>query len=565
MDIRTTLAVVLSVAVIAGYYLLFAPAPPAPPPAEPRPPAEAAPPARPAGISAAPTPALPAARPTAARLVRVETPLYAAEFDTLGGALVSLQLKRYLVGKPQTDWGDLIPWLRQYIDKPKFEPGATVQMVRRELPDAAVFGVRFAEDAERGRALARLVFAADRDSLVLGGQGAKAATLALTATGPDGLSVVKTFTFHADSYVLDFEQQVLNYGRKPLQLRVQTVFGEGPRSYDDASSVFSGPMYREEKKVRTEKSKSIEGQLVVRNPDWLGITDPFFLTAVSPLSQISHAFYWAAKVPLAGSQEEHWSAAYAVELPQVLLEPGSQIRSTYKAYFGPKEVGEMTRFGNGLEQSQDLTLDFLARPLLAMLRWFYGFTGNYGVAIILLTIVVRVGLFPLTYRGMLSMKRMSKLQPKVQALREKFKNDREKLNREMMGLYKRYRINPLGGCLPILLQIPVFFALYSALLGAIELRHSPFIFWLNDLSSKDALYVTPLLMGVSMVIQQRLTPSTLDPIQQKMMQWLPLVFVVFMFNFPSGLVVYWLTSNLLSIAQQLILNRVQIPELEPKG
>ena len=178
----------------------------------------------------------------------------------------------------------------------------------------------------------------------------------------------------------------------------------------------------------------------------------------------------------------------------------------------------------------------------------------------MLTIVVRLLLFPLTYKGMLNIKRMQKLQPKMAALKEKFKKNKEKLNKEMMGLYKKHKMNPLGGCLPILLQIPIFFALYIALSGAIELRHEPFIFWITDLSSKDGLYITPLLMGASMVLQQRLSPTAMDPTQAKIMMLMPIVFTFFMISFPSGLVVYWLTSNILSILQQVIINRIKVPE-----
>jgi YidC/Oxa1 family membrane protein insertase len=220
----------------------------------------------------------------------------------------------------------------------------------------------------------------------------------------------------------------------------------------------------------------------------------------------------------------------------------------------------MEKFGHRLDDSLDLTLDFLAAPMLAMLRWFNSFLHNYGLAIILLTIVVRVVLFPLTYKGMVSMKRMQKLQPKMTSLRERFKDDRERMNREVMELYRRHKVNPLSGCLPILLQIPIFFALYSALMGAIELRHSPFAGWITDLSQHDGLYILPLLMGASMFVQQKLTPSSLDPTQAKIMLWMPIVFTMFMFNFPAGLTLYWFTSNLLSIAQQAIINRVQVPE-----
>ena len=211
-----------------------------------------------------------------------------------------------------------------------------------------------------------------------------------------------------------------------------------------------------------------------------------------------------------------------------------------------------------------MTLEVLAGPLLDLLRFIYGLVGNYGVAIIILTIIVRLVLFPLTYKGMKSMKRMQQLTPRMKKLQEKYKNNKEKLNKEMMDLYRKNKVNPLGGCLPLLLQIPVFFALYSSLSSAVELRHAPFIFWISDLSQPDGLGITPLLMGVSMYIQQKMTPQTamMDSTQAKIMQMLPFIFTVFSFTFPSGLTLYWVTSNVLSIAQQQIINRIKTPEMQ---
>ncbi|MDH4226010.1 MAG: membrane protein insertase YidC, partial [Deltaproteobacteria bacterium] len=241
-------------------------------------------------------------------------------------------------------------------------------------------------------------------------------------------------------------------------------------------------------------------------------------------------------------------------------EPGKQIITRYKLYMGPKETDELEKFGNRLEESLDLSLKALSMPLLAMLQWFYGLAGNWGVAIILLTLVVRVVLFPLTYKGMVSMKRLQKLQPKVTALKERLKNDKDKFGKELMGLYRKHKVNPLNGCLPMLLQIPIFFALYSALMGAIELRHTEFFGWITDLSAKDGLYILPVLMGASMFFQQKMSPPPADALQAKMFQFLPLILTVFMLNFPSGLVLYWTVSNLLSILQQVVINRAHIPE-----
>ncbi len=211
--------------------------------------------------------------------------------------------------------------------------------------------------------------------------------------------------------------------------------------------------------------------------------------------------------------------------------------------------------------------DFLAKPTLHLLNFLYRYVHNYGVAIILVTVLIKLLFWPIAQKGMRSMKTMQKLQPKMAKLREKYADDRERLNQEMMQLYKTYKVNPLSGCLPMLLQIPVFFALYKVLLQTIELRHAPFMLWINDLSAPDrlpigvdipylgGLPVLTILMGASMYVQQMMTPATGDPTQQKVMKFLPLVFTFMFLNFASGLVLYWLVNNLLSIVQQYMINR----------
>jgi YidC/Oxa1 family membrane protein insertase len=560
MDQRLLLAIALSIVVIFGYYAIF---PPPPPPK--RQPEEQAQqgeqqPQQQAGAPAA-TPAAPAQRagrplqPTAEsrkeRQIVVETPRYTARIDTRGGRLVSLKLKQYKKSKAFVNW-----------EKPPLDLEETVEMVKHELPAAAPLGVEFVGKEQLTLDFRRLVFTADREAIFLQSEQDAPQHLTLTGSTEGGLTLRKVITFHPDSYIIDYEAQVINYGGTPTLLRVVNLFGEGPSHGPGEKNVrsFYGPMFREDDSVETETADDIEGKLVVRQPQWLGITSNYFLTVATPLSRISHAEFRAVNLSPNGD-DENWVAYYGVELPAVQLAPDNMIASKARLYMGPKKNSELAKFGDSLEESLDLTLDILASPLLVMLRWFHGVTGNYGVAIILLTLVVRVLLFPLTYKGMVSMKRMSKLQPKMKALREKYKDNKERVNKEMMDMYRRYKVNPLGGCLPIALQIPIFFALYSALLGAIELRHSPFFGWISDLSSSDPLYVTPLLMGASMFLQQRLTPTAMDPTQQKILMWMPVIFTAFMFNFPSGLVLYWLTSNLLSILQQLIINRVQVPEL----
>ena len=238
-------------------------------------------------------------------------------------------------------------------------------------------------------------------------------------------------------------------------------------------------------------------------------------------------------------------------------------------YFGPKEIDRLKASGHNLEKAINFGwFDPIAKPLLYVLNFFYQYIHNYGWAIILLTVLIKIAFWPLAHKSAQSMKTMQKLQPKLQKLKEKYGDDKERMNKELMQLYKTYKVNPMSGCLPMLLQIPVFFALYKVLLQAIELRHAPFLLWINDLSAPDRLMipgvdipmlggipVLTLLMGVSMYFQQKMSPSSLDPTQAKMMQLLPVVFTFMFINFPSGLVLYWLVNNILSIVQQYYVNK----------
>ncbi|HAR43034.1 MAG TPA: hypothetical protein DCS07_10470 [Bdellovibrionales bacterium] len=236
---------------------------------------------------------------------------------------------------------------------------------------------------------------------------------------------------------------------------------------------------------------------------------------------------------------------------------GNSVSIPVRVYFGPKDL-ELLR---SVEPLLDHAVDFgwftiVAYPLLKLLKWFYGFALNYGVAIIFLTIFVRLITYPLTYKSMKSMKDMARIQPQLQRIREKHKDDKEALNREMLTLMKSHGYNPMAGCLPILVQMPIFFALYRVLYGSVELYHAPFALWIHDLAAKDPLYVTPVLLSVTMYIQQKLTPNTAtDPVQQKMLQFMPLIFGGFMLALPSGLTLYMLVSAVAGIVQQLILNK----------
>jgi YidC/Oxa1 family membrane protein insertase len=239
-----------------------------------------------------------------------------------------------------------------------------------------------------------------------------------------------------------------------------------------------------------------------------------------------------------------------------------------KLYFGPKKSDILKNLNVGAEKIVDFGwFDIIAKPLVAGLNLSNRVTHNYGIDIILLTILIKIIFYPLSVKSYKSMKEMQKMQPIISKLKEKYKNDKQKLNQEMMDLYKKKGINPMGGCLPMIIQIPVFFALYKALSGAIEMRHAPFMLWINDLSAPEDLFsfsaagyslpirILPLVMGVTQVIQQKMTPTSADPIQEKMMLFMPIFFTFLFWGFPSGLVLYWLVNNVISIAQQYYINK----------
>lgn len=257
----------------------------------------------------------------------------------------------------------------------------------------------------------------------------------------------------------------------------------------------------------------------------------------------------AESVLFARASERDSYAGFTAAFPTVA--PGSTATQGHDLFLGPKEQALLESTGRNLRRAVDYgILSFLAVPLFKVLQFFHSLVGNYGVAIILVVVVIKLLFYPLFTMSYRAMAKMRKVQPELQRLREEYSDDRQRLNQEMMRLYREEKVNPLGGCLPILVQIPVFIALYWVLLESVELRHEPFMLWIQDLTSRDPLYILPVLMGASMVIQQLMNPAPLDPVQKKVMLALPVVFTVFFMQFPAGLVLYWLTNNVLSIAQQ---------------
>ncbi|MGB5684275.1 MAG: membrane protein insertase YidC [Candidatus Electrothrix sp.] len=478
-----------------------------------------------------------------ARDITVDTPLYTAIFFEQGGGLKSFTLKKYRTAKAE--------------DAPAMEMVTTTNPA--ELP------MLFSLDNGVGAELP--LFKAETTSVHVteGGTG----ELTMTAVLAEGIRIERYLTFTSNTYLIDSRYVVSNTGAVPLQISPALVmtngpfaFGAGEGSYltGGATGMFNGPAaYLNGKLEEIKVKKLADGPFMLQGAvRWAAHVDNYFMCALIPGKGNTGTF----------------SAVGDNKVRTVLtggllkMAPGETKEFRYEGFFGPKKLAYLKETGYDLAEAINFGwFDILAKPMLYMLNFFYSVVGNYGIAIILVTCLIKGSFWPITQKGMKSMKNMQKLQPKVAKLREKHKEDPVKMNQEMMALYKTYKVNPVGGCLPMLIQIPFFFALYRVLMAAIELRHAPFMLWINDLSAPDRLMigfdipvlhgipVLTILMGASMYLQQKMTPTTADPTQAKVMQFLPIIFTVMFVNFASGLVLYWFINNLLSILQQQLINR----------
>ena len=588
MDKNTLLAVVLSGAIMVGWYALFPP--PEPPPREivqtfdqtlteqnvasSRTETTKTGYIEPTHSTAAPLSSIAEVDSSLpSKEVSIETDNYRLVLDTRGGIAKSLQLKHFKHTKPRLTLSTWFPILTSFIG-PDYSDEVTennrVQMLGNHLAEVPAFSQDFKNAPEITALFRNAVFASSADEVVLD-EGEDIFSLTLTSPIIKGLQLIKFFEVTQDSYILNYRVQLINRSNESQAVEVLYFFGEQRLSDSDGGMQqvsHEGPVFYFDESLQTETTDNIEGELPVTQMKWLGVEDQYFISAAVPMTPVRNGFFRAGAYlsdPQPNVQGERLLSPYfGVALPPTNLQPNLLVESDFRMYYGPKADDELLKFGHNLVESHDMMLETLAAPLLDLLRMIYGYVGNYGVAIIILTTIVRLVLFPLTFKGMKSMKRMQQLTPRMKKLQEKYKNNKEKLNKEMMELYRKNRVNPLGGCLPMLLQLPVFFALYSSLSSAVELRHAPFIFWISDLSQPDGLGITPILMGASMYIQQKMTPQTamMDSTQAKVMQMLPFIFTIFTFTFPSGLTLYWVTSNILSIAQQQIINRIKTPEMQ---
>jgi YidC/Oxa1 family membrane protein insertase len=555
MEKRVLLAIVLCIIVLVLWEKFFVPkkqpAPPSTSPAvEQAPPAPtkpdqaepAVPKIPPGEAPATSTPSFPAPTAHTGRDVTVETPLYRAVFTETGARLKSFVLKNY----------------RETIEKDS--PGK--ELVKTSKIEDLPLAFNFVDRPVAALNLAPYVADSSTSVTVTDGQNH---TLTFSYEAPGWLRITRQYHFIADSYLIDLTVSVENLGSQPWENAPTLGLINLPLSAGTGSRyTFQGPALLINNELEEVKFKKIQGEVKFPGPiDWVAYTGQYFIMALLPVEL----------TPNHAQLEVLDAATQMVEItligPKIALQPGVQQKFSYKLYLGPKEVSTLKGADPTLAKAVNFGwFDVIAQPLLVCLKFFYRYLHNYGVAIILLTLLIKILFWPLTHKSYESMRTMKKLQPKMQKIREKYKDDKEKMNQEIMQMYRTHKANPVGGCLPMVLQIPVFFALYRLLYSSIAIRHAPFLWWINDLSAPDrfpvgvqipylgdGLPILTVLMGVSMFVQQKMSPTGGDPKMEKMMMMMPVVFTVFFVNFPSGLVLYWLVNNVLSIGQQYYINK----------
>jgi YidC/Oxa1 family membrane protein insertase len=374
--------------------------------------------------------------------------------------------------------------------------------------------------------------------------------------GDNNVNVTKRFSFERESYVVDVEYIIENQSSARWQ---GNLFGQIKRDSSAASKGSGGmgmqPFLGAATTTPDDRFKKFSFDDMLEEPfrqqiegGWIAMIQHYFLSAWIPNPNKSHSY--STRVTSSGFNIAGFTS------PAVVVDPGSRGEVSARFYAGPKDQYKLQEISPFLELSVDYGwLWWVAQPLFWLLTKIYAFVGNWGVAIILLTVLIKAVFFKLSATSYKSMANMRRVQPKMADIREQYADDKQKQSTAMMELYKKEKINPMGGCLPILVQMPVFIALYWMLMESVELRHAPFMLWIEDLSVMDPYFVLPLLMGASMFFMQKLNPPPPDPMQAKIMQWLPVIFTFFFLWFPAGLVLYWVVNNLLSMAQQYVITR----------
>ncbi len=387
--------------------------------------------------------------------------------------------------------------------------------------------------------------------------GADEIAIPLTATGTKTASVTKTLVFHRASYVVDESYSITNRGTVEIKpFAYFQLLRDGTPAAGDSRMVptYTGAaVYTDQSKFRkvtfADMDKGKAEYPKHATDGWIAMLQHYFVAALLPTGDVAREFY----------TKTLGNGLYTVGVivPAGTIAPNANAKLDMRLYAGPQEQDKLAKLSPGLNLTVDYGwLTIIATPLFWVLSAIQKWTGNWGVSIILLTVIIKLIFFPLSAASYKSMAKMRVMAPKMQKLKEMYGDDRQRLNQAMIEMYKTEKINPLGGCLPIVVQIPVFIALYWVLLASVELRNAPFIWWIKDLSAQDPYYILPVLMGATMIIQTYLNPTPPDPVQAKVMKIMPVAFSIFFFFFPAGLVLYWLVNNILSIAQQWQITRM---------
>lgn len=464
------------------------------------------------------------------------------------------------------------------VDLPQYpvsvdEPDTPFKLLSSEKESLFIAQYGITQESKEDQSVGRPQFSTTSKSFTLA-DGEKELTVPLIWKGPNGITVEKKLIFERDSYRVYVDQSVANERETNWEgkffaqlLRTPPIqeggFLSGARSFTGA--VFSTPDNRYQK-IEYDEIDENKFPDVTTTGGWVAMIQHYFLAAWIPPQESTVTYY----------SDNTFKPSYTAgfETAQIVIKPGEMVNFRQQLFVGPKLTDQLEPIAQALDRTVDYGYLFvIAKPMFIVLKWIEAVVGNWGVAIILLTALIKLAFFKLSEKSYKSMAKMKTLAPKMKQLKERYGEDKQKLNAAMMELYKKEKANPLGGCLPILVQMPFFIALYWMLQESVELRQAPFIFWINDLSLPDTMFTIfdypisflPLLMGASMFFQQRLNPAPMDPTQQRVMMLMPVMFTVMFMMFPSGLVLYWVVNNILSIAQQwVITKRVQESSNKPK-
>jgi YidC/Oxa1 family membrane protein insertase len=498
-------------------------------------------------VPATATPSAGAAIPASGKRVTVTTDLISVELDTAGGDIRKVSLLKHKAHNDNT----------QPFTVMQDKAGAYF------VTQSGLLGIGMPNHTSAWNLVG------DKSAFDLGGGD----NLEVSFTNADtpGITVFKTYTFKRNTYIVDVRYDVKNDSSAPVLPNAYFQFlrdSNPPEGESSGSNPFTGiatytgpAIYTEAKKFQKIAFSDIDknkADFPKESPDgWLAMVQHYFVSAWLPASNIKREFFMKKNDSL-------YSAGVLV--PVAAVAAGAVGSVNMPLYVGPQDQEKLKAIAPGL----DLVVDYgflhvLAYPMFVVLSWIQGFVGNWGWTIVIFTILIKLAFFPLNQKAGKSMAQMKSLAPKIEAMKARYGDDKLKMNQAMMELYRSEKVNPLGGCLPILIQMPFFIALYWVLLSAVELRNAPWIGWITDLSTRDPNYVLPIIMGISMIVQTKLNPAPADPVQAKVMMIMPFIFSIMFFFFPSGLVLYWTMQNLLGIAQQWYINKTFTPTVVAKS